>query len=279
MVQVPAPIVLVSNLHTASGHSYADQTGISYEFPVRYGGLIMPGSPFVYYRSREGQQQPHYFGAGVIGPVRPSQSDPTRLECEILDYRPFERAIAFRDKDGAHLEASGGRRGYYQPGVRRITEAEFAGILNLASAAAPEAVVVAGSVPPTEAKFGTSEAARKVEEYAVSCVRELLEHRFRGATVRVMPRNNPGYDIRVTAPDGSLLRYAEVKGTALPSPVFFISEGERRFSERESRRYTLFVAHTVNLAARTHVMTEHDGEVTMAGASLKPVTWSGRLLL
>lgn len=47
------PLVLVSNRRTASGHTYADRTGLSYEFPTRYRNLILAGSPFVYYRSQE----------------------------------------------------------------------------------------------------------------------------------------------------------------------------------------------------------------------------------
>ncbi len=39
----PPPIVLASNRTTASGHVYADRTGISYEYPTRYRSLIVPG--------------------------------------------------------------------------------------------------------------------------------------------------------------------------------------------------------------------------------------------
>lgn len=54
MAVSPQPLVLVSNRQTASGHRYADRTGVSYEFPTAYRNMIRPGSPFVYYRSREG---------------------------------------------------------------------------------------------------------------------------------------------------------------------------------------------------------------------------------
>ncbi len=277
MATAPTPVVLVSNRHTASGHSYADRTGVSYQYPTRYRSMLVPGAPFVYYRSREGKRQPHYFGTGVVGPVRPSPGGPGLLECEILDYRPFERAVPFRDASGAHLEENGSRRGYYQPGVRRITDDEFSHILELAQVAPPEAEVVAGEVPPPEAKFGTSEAARKVEDYAVERVRELLQERYADATVQVMARNNPGYDIRVTGAHGALIRYVEVKGTSLAAPVFFLSEGERRFSGREAAQYTLFAVYTVDLEAGTHQVAEHHGEVTAEACALTAVTWSGRL--
>jgi len=276
MAESPQPLVLVSNRQTASGHSYADRTGESYEFPTRYRNQIQPGSPFVYYRSREGLEQPHYFGAGVIGPVQASRTDPTRLECEILDYRPFERAIPFRAASGHYLEVNGARKGYYQPGVRRITEDELTGILTLADSAPPEAEIVAGDVPPVEAQYGTSEASRLVEEYAVKQVVALLRERYGNASVREMPRNNPGYDLRVLF-DGKLSRYVEVKGTALAAPVFFLTEGERKFSAQEAHRYLLFVVYNVRRDAGTHDLAEWAGEVTQANWNLKPSQWSGRL--
>jgi hypothetical protein len=65
MADSPQPLVLVSNRQPASGHSYADRTGVSYELPTRYRSLIQPGCPFVHYRSREGTHQPHYLGVGI----------------------------------------------------------------------------------------------------------------------------------------------------------------------------------------------------------------------
>ncbi len=76
--------------------------------------------------------------------MRTSRNDPTRLECDILDFRPFERAVPFKDPRGNYLELHGTRKGYFQPGVRRITEDELTAILDLAQAAPAEAEVVAG---------------------------------------------------------------------------------------------------------------------------------------
>ena len=276
MAASPQPLVLVSNRHTASGHQYADRTGVSYEFPTAYRNMIRSGSPFIYYRSREGREQPHYFGTGLVGPVRTSTQDPTRLECEIVDYRPFERAIAFRDASGAYVEPGGARKGYYQRGVRTITEDEFSAILELAKVAAPEAELVAGEVPPVEAQYGTSEASRLVEEYAVDVVAGKLRAENGPGSVRVMPRNNPGYDIQLLLL-GRLHRFVEVKGTAAPAPVFFLTEGERKFSTAEAHRYTLFVVYNVKRDAGTHDVAEWRGEVTVDGCNLVAAQWRGRL--
>lgn len=272
------PLVLVSNQKTASGHAYADRTGVSYEYPTRYRSMIVPGSPFVYYRSREGSEQPNYFGTGVVGRVSPSGDDPTRLQCEIVDYRPFERAIPFRDAAGEYLEAKGNRRGYYQPGVRRITDDELAGILNLAQEAPPEAGVIAGQVPPVEATYSTSEFSRLVDAYAVKQVMALLReaHPSGEYTIREMPHNNPGFDVLVLF-QGRTYRYVEVKGTTLATPVFFISEGERKFSKEESRQYTLYVVYNIRLDAESHDVVARDGEVTVEDYGLVTVQWRGRI--
>ena len=271
----PSPIVLASNRTTASGHIYADRTGISYEYPTRYRGLVLPGARFVYYRSREHDAPPGYFGAGVIGGVRTSHSDPSRLECSILDFRPFDRLVAFKDSAGNYLEAHGDRRGYYQVGVRRITDAELSSILTLAQVASPAAEIAVRGLPPAQARLGASEAARQVEDYAVDRAVEILHTRYPASVVRVMPRNNPGYDIRVTDDAGSLVRLVEVKGTGQPQPVFFMSEGERAFSATQADRYTLIVVYNIDLEAETHLLAEQPGEVR--AGQLTPVTWSGRL--
>lgn len=46
------PLVFTQNAATASGHSYADELGVAYEYPTRYRTLVHPGEPFVYYACR-----------------------------------------------------------------------------------------------------------------------------------------------------------------------------------------------------------------------------------
>ena len=276
MPESPEALVLVENRTTASGHEYADRTGVSYEFPTQYRRLMQPGTEFVYYRSREGHTEPHYFGAGVVGPVRISRVDPTRLECDVLDFRPFENAVAFKDSTGNHLEMGGATRGHYQSGVRRITEDELASILSLADLAPAEAHVVAGDVPAVGAKYGTSETSKLVDEFAVARIMELLPGRYPGAKIKEMPHNNPGYDIRVSQGD-AVLRFVEVKGTQQSAPTFFLSEGERKFSAQEAHRYSLYVVFGVRLDAGTHDIAEWTGEVSVAECGLEVSQWRGRL--
>jgi hypothetical protein len=199
------------------------------------------------------------------------------MECQILDYRPFERGVPFKDAAGVYAEAGGATSGYYQAGVRRISTAEFEAILKQAQIAAPEVQAIAGDVPAVGARFNTSEIARQVEEYAVARARADLIARYPHATVRAMPRNNPGFDLAVVGADGATIAYVEVKGTALPAPVFFLSEGERRFSGQESERYELIVVYGIDLEEKTHTLVARRGEITTAEAALSPVTWRGRL--
>jgi hypothetical protein len=43
------PLVLTQNEATESGHQYADELGVAYEYPTRYRNAIRTGEPFVYY--------------------------------------------------------------------------------------------------------------------------------------------------------------------------------------------------------------------------------------
>lgn len=137
---------------------------------------------------------------------------------------------------------------------------------------------MAGDVPPVEAKYGTSEASRLVEEYAVKRVMELLRERYPGGEwgIQEMPRNNPGFDVIVRF-HGRILRYVEVKGTTLPAPVFFLTEGERKFSAQQSGRFSLFVVYNIRRDAGTQETIEWEGEVTVEACDLTPAQWRGRL--
>jgi hypothetical protein len=96
--------------------------------------------------------------------------------------------------------------------------------------------------------------------------------------IEQMPRNNPGFDIRV-GPAGAENWYYEVKGTQASDPLFFMSEGERKFSLREARRYTLLVVVGIDLRNGTHgSIVRRDGEVGGADVELETAQWRGRLL-
>src|SRR4051794_10323953 len=119
------PLVLAQNEATESGHQYADELGVAYEYPTRYQNVIQTGEPFVYYRGRrraDGGVQPQvYLGVGVVGQIGPSNA-PGRLICSIENYTPFHTPVPFRDSDG-YLEPIGSvpadRAGlYFRQGVR-----------------------------------------------------------------------------------------------------------------------------------------------------------------
>lgn len=73
--------------------------------------------------------------------------------------------------------------------------------------------------------------------------------------------------------------YYEVKGTQASEPLFFMSEGERKFSLRECSRYTLLVVIGIDLRNGTHAsIVSRDGEVAGADVKLETAQWCGRLL-
>lgn len=119
--------------------------------------------------------------------------------------------------------------------------------------------------------------AQVVEEYSVSLAERLMWRRF-GEPVQVMPRNNPGFDLRV----GSRLRptrFVEVKGTQTAEPVFFMSDGERRFSIANTTRYTLIVVSGINVRRGTHgLVTERDGALIGPDLDLRTSQWRGKVL-
>src|SRR5688572_10705894 len=130
------PLVFAENELTESGITYDDRTGISYEFPKMYRRIIVPGEPFVYYRGRKTRKHnrvmPVYFGSGVVGKIVGTLESRNRLICEVLSFKPFTTPVPFKRSKSDYLEAGGKRRGYFQRGVRRISEAEFKNILDAA---------------------------------------------------------------------------------------------------------------------------------------------------
>ena len=90
-------LVLTQNEKSAADVVYADQLGVSYEYPARYRSLIQPGEHFVYYRGKRradgATQVPHYFGTGVIGEVT---GEDGMYRCAIGDYQPFENVVPFK---------------------------------------------------------------------------------------------------------------------------------------------------------------------------------------
>jgi hypothetical protein len=272
-------LVLTQNESTESGHRYADELGVEYEYPTRYRNRVRPGEPFVYYRGRrraEGGLQPQvYLGTGVVGAIRPSETE-GRLVCSIEDFDPFPSPLPFK-LDGDYLEPLGAvppdRAGlYFRQGVREIDEETYARILAAAAARDP----AAGRRKHEAAlPWAPPEIARLVDEIAMEIVLGRLEADHPEAIVSRMPHNNPGYDIRVKDEDG--IRFAEVKGTTRALPHFFMSEGERLFSHDHAAHYTLFVVYAVDTGERTGQVLTREGAVAGDDLALHPVQWEGAL--
>ena len=282
------PLVFAENEATESGISYDDRTGVSYQYPARYRRIIQSGERFVYYKgrkSRDGARVPQvYFGAGVVGAIQPDPGRPDCFMCEVLDYRPFSKPITFKDARGEYFESGANRRGYFQPGVRIIPEADFRRIIEAARLDRP--VYGEHNVgSATEAAERTAAAwyaslatLRAVEEFAVRMALDDVRRRYFHAEVERQPHNNPGFDILVRLSSDELL-YIEVKGTARGYPQFFLTEGERRFSERQGDRYRLIVVYGINLDGGAYELFWHEGTVSgESGFSLNPVQWSVEVL-
>jgi hypothetical protein len=128
------PLVFTTGSQAASGHAYDDRTGESYEYPNMYRNMIQPGEDVVFYRGRRkpggGVQPSGYFAAAVVGRVMKAADDPNRWRCEIVNYEEFPYQVPLKDDRGQRYEQRGEQRGYYQPGVRRISNEEYSAILS-----------------------------------------------------------------------------------------------------------------------------------------------------
>jgi hypothetical protein len=273
------PLVLTQNEATQSGHSYADELGVEYEYPTMYGNLIRPGEPFVYYRGRQraggGRQPQVYLGVGVIGEIRPSPHAEGRLVCGVEDVEFFKTPVPFK-LDGQHLESLGavqpsaaGR--YFQRGVRQIDDETLRRILAVAEAADPAA---GRRRRETAMPYASPETARLVEEISVELALVELKGLYPDAQVSAMPHNNPGYDVRVSD-SGETIRYVEVKGTLRRDPHFFMSEGERLFSHDNAARYTLLVYYAIDRDERSGTGLMREGAVDRSDLTLRPTQWEG----
>ena len=100
-----------------------------------------------------------------------------------------------------------------------------------------------------------------VDAYAVNAAVVEARTLWPGLGVHVQPHNNPGFDLMVgdlNAPT----RFVEVKGTMMPIPRFFLSEGEREFSHLDQASHRVYVSH---------------GAVTDPPFDLRVSQWHGEL--
>ncbi len=263
------PIVLFTDPKPRSGHVYDDRTGVSYEFPDRYLRLVREGERFLYHRSGP----PSYRGTGIVGRVAPS-SKPSHSICEILDYQPFDQVVPVMSPEGHFFEAEpgSGKTGvYFAQGVRPISEGAFEQVLAIAGVdSAPNSDAGVGG-------FADAATALTVERHAVDAVLALLNDEYPEHPVVEMVRNNPGFDILVGDPQDAHA-FIEVKGTQAAEPVFWLTEGERKFSIANADRYELFVIAGIDLGAPdAHRVHRRKGAVDGEGVTLEPSQWRGHL--
>ncbi|KYJ97042.1 DUF3883 domain-containing protein [Microbacterium sp. CH1] len=267
------PIVLYTGEGPSrAGYVYDDRTGVSYEFPDRYLSMIQPGERFIYHRPG------HYSGAGLIGPIRLSENASNSV-CEILDYKQFDVQVPLRGPDDHYYEADpeSGRFGvFWSQGVRRVSESAYERMI---AAGWPDGTPGRDHATDTDGVPGYADAATAlaVERYAVGIVLDLLHVEHPDVEVVEQARNNPGFDVRV-GPAEDPVAFVEVKGTQAGEPVFWLTEGERKFSIANADRYELFVIAGIDLATPgAYRLHRRKGAVHGDGVTLEPSQWRGHL--
>lgn len=267
---VRMPVVLTTaEGREQAGYTYDDRTGVSYEYPSgNYELFIAEGEPFVYHKKGVG-----YVGSGVIGTISPSAT-PGRLVCRVLDYRPFSVPVSIKNPEGAYYEGEGGYWStgnvYWAQGVRPLSAEQFQKIVGTPP---PEV----DSVPPSLGAYANPDTALAVDRYAMEAALAWCRAEWPGIEVERMPHNNPGYDIRVGGVH-AVVWYVEVKGTQSREPLFWLSEGERIFSEAHADRYRLVVVTGISIPQQSHLGIQvHQGALAGEGVELQPSQWRGRL--
>ena len=120
-----------------------DKTGVSYNYPAKYNGILSPGTKVIYYKGLLKDKQfeeirlsndPHYFGVAVIGDnYLDKKATKKEYYCDILTFEPFDEAVPFKI-NGAYLEPipESKKSNYWRDGVREVTKDTFDKILELA---------------------------------------------------------------------------------------------------------------------------------------------------
>ncbi len=273
------PVVFTQNFQTADGHSYADVLGRQYEFPPQYRSHVIPGEPFVYYRGRRGApkgEPPYaYIGVGVIGEVGGPVDG--LYVAAVEDFLPFDEPLPFKE-NGSYIEDVPRREGSAQgaafrgTSVRPISDDVYRRILFLAGLDG----AALGPIPIPAASgntYPTAQAASASDEAGMGVALKAAAIRWSGATIERMSHGNPGYDIHVSWPGGE--RFVEVKSTAGVAPVFFLSEGQRLFSERHADRFSLLVV-TECFTAKS--VAWRDGALNGGDLRLEPTKYRAQLI-
>jgi len=279
------PLILTQNESNSESHfDYADIEGVQYQYPNQYRNKIKPGERFIYYRGSidlNGKKRtPHYFGHGVISDVgldSPADTPPgKRLWLATIDeYSQFIAPVLFT-LEGEYLEQNGRRRGYFQPGVREVSEQEFDEIQKFGITTPADRVksvqveiepeqifevLVPNSLTPLDETLverrqsgrggrGKKSAGRRashhtakwVGQLAEETVYEYLKAKYKPKDVRWLEREGirPGWDIEYKDGSNSLIR-VEVKGTTLSKMANCeITANEWRAAEQHRSSYRLY---------------------------------------
>jgi hypothetical protein len=266
----PLSLVLVADPGAGEG----DVTGISYVYSNIYADRVVTGRSFVYFRGGDEGADPCYFGTGLVGAIRESALATDQLVCDIDDYHAFEEPVIDRGPDGAPFEAERTRPEHREEAVRIVPVVVLEAIVEAADLTDEPAAVVAGPNAGRQKPYAASDLAQRIDAYAMDVAAVEVGRRYPRGQVTLMPHNNPGYDIRVSAA-GGVVRYVEVKGTASERGAFFISEGERLFAEVNADRFSLCVVRAIDLEQQMHLISWHDGRVGTDAFSLRVRQWQG----
>lgn len=132
------PLVLSQNEATESKIKYVDKKGVSYQFreciEESYGRASLSFTTAAARKPSGGSRKSISVGASLeTSSILVHQS---LLFCEILNFVEFAEPVPFKTGATNYLERNGTRRGYFQQGVRTISDEEFASILGAAGARA-----------------------------------------------------------------------------------------------------------------------------------------------
>lgn len=272
------PLIFAANERSQHEKNYSDDLEVLYEFPAMYRKMVTEGEEFIYYRGTQGTKPAGYFGVGIIGAISESSTE-GRLTCEVYDVRFFEDTVPLKDPaTKEYLEDVGPNRVNMRRGVRPISDDRAARIvgqgLNVkieddtnSSSSGPSKPLALEDEGKSKVAYASKEHAEAIFRYSTDVVLDLLRKRHPEASIVELPKNNPGFDIRI---NGANYEYVEVKGTTSNEVFFWLSEGERRFAEVHSEAYALFVVFDIDLEAKTHKIEEHLGHLTSDSFTLIP---------
>ena len=275
-------LVLTQNEKSAADVVYADQLGVSYEYPARYRSLIQPGEHFVYYRGKRradgATQVPHYFGTGVIGEVT---GEDGMYRCAIGDYQPFENVVPFKI-DGQYLEPdANGRMSkevglHFRTGVRRIDLKSFKAICK---SGLPKSEKESSPAKLKKLKKEPSppgqKTATQLTELALKLAVAEVETRWPSGKIFVAPPNSEfSIVVRISKDDR---RHIAVKSTTASEPLVRLTSDEIHYSTTHAATYAVWLFYELDLKHGTARFLSHDGRITAKDFDLEAALHGGEL--